>query len=148
MTEQIPGPRALPLIGNLLDLQDEVPIHALERLVDVYGSIFRVKTPADLVVVGRFDIFDELCDETRFYKVASRSLRSLGKGTNKTAGLFTAVTEKSEAWGIAHRVLVPAFGPLAIQEMFDGTKAPHETITHHIYLTTIQRCMTLPASWY
>jgi cytochrome P450 / NADPH-cytochrome P450 reductase len=32
-------------------------------------------------------------------------------------GLFTA-REGEEAWGIAHRVLMPAFGPLSIQGMF------------------------------
>jgi cytochrome P450 / NADPH-cytochrome P450 reductase len=130
MSQEIPGPKALPIIGNLLDLQDEVPLHALERLVDVYGSIIRIKTPNDLIVIGKFDLFDELCDETRFFKVASRALKSL-QNQDKSEGLFTAVTEKSEDWGVAHRVLVPAFGPLAIQDMFDGSKQTPKTFKSH-----------------
>jgi cytochrome P450/NADPH-cytochrome P450 reductase len=34
-------------------------------------------------------------------------------------GLFTARGEEEENWGIAHRILMPAFGPLSIQGMFD-----------------------------
>jgi cytochrome P450/NADPH-cytochrome P450 reductase len=34
-------------------------------------------------------------------------------------GLFTARGEEEKNWGIAHRVLMPALGPLAIRNMFD-----------------------------
>lgn len=34
-------------------------------------------------------------------------------------GLFTAYPDQ-ESWGIAHRVLLPAFGPVAIRKMFPG----------------------------
>ena len=36
-------------------------------------------------------------------------------------GLFTAQNYE-ENWGIAHRVLVPAFGPIKISNMFDDMK--------------------------
>jgi cytochrome P450/NADPH-cytochrome P450 reductase len=35
-------------------------------------------------------------------------------------GLFTANYPGEENWAVAHRVLVPAFGPLNIRGMFDG----------------------------
>jgi cytochrome P450/NADPH-cytochrome P450 reductase len=35
-------------------------------------------------------------------------------------GLFTAHYPGEENWAIAHRILVPAFGPLMIRGMFDG----------------------------
>lgn len=35
-------------------------------------------------------------------------------------GLFTANYPGEENWAVAHRVLVPAFGPLSIRGMFDG----------------------------
>ena len=70
MSKQIPGPAAYPVIGNLLDVQDEVPLHALERLADIYGPIFKLKIRgAERVFVAGYDLFDELCDETRFWKV-------------------------------------------------------------------------------
>jgi cytochrome P450 / NADPH-cytochrome P450 reductase len=119
MTSELPGPSGLPLIGNILDIQDEVPLHALERMVDVYGPVYRLKLPGgEKAFCGGFKIFDELCDETKFFKVAPKNLQSLGRRPNK--GLFTAPTEKHEDWGVAHRVLMPAFGPLAIQDMFGG----------------------------
>lgn len=34
-------------------------------------------------------------------------------------GLFTAYPHE-ENWGIAHRILIPAFGPISIRGMFDG----------------------------
>jgi len=77
MSEQIPGPVGYPVIGNLLDLQDEVPLHALERLADIYGPIFKLTIRgAERIFVAGYDLFDELCDETRFWKVRySFSLR-------------------------------------------------------------------------
>jgi len=118
MTETIPSPRAYPIIGNLLDLQDEVPIHALERLTDIYGSIYQFTIGAHTqIVVGDYELFNELCDETRFWKVPQPQL---AKGGNGARGLFASTSEKDEDWGQAHRILMPAFGPLAVEGMFDG----------------------------
>ena len=61
-------------------------------------------------------LLDELCDETRFHKAVVgpvEKLRLLAKD-----GLFTAYHGERN-WGIAHRILVPAFGPLRIQNMFE-----------------------------
>lgn len=99
MPETIPGPKGYPIIGNLLDLQDEVPLHALERHIDVYGPIYKITIgSSERVVVGGFDIFDELCDETRFWKVPPRSLTDDSK-KRKAQGLFTAKSEQEEDWG-------------------------------------------------
>lgn len=98
MPETIPGPKGYPIIGNLLDLQDEVPIHAIERHVDVYGPIYKIKIGAnERVIVGGFDIFNELCDETRFWKVPPRSLADDSK-KSRAQGLFTASSEREEDW--------------------------------------------------
>lgn len=97
MSEAILGPRALPFIGNLLDLQDEVPLHAVERLVDIYGPIFKITIRGEeRILVGGFDLFDELCNETRFYKVPPRALQN--PNPNAAKGLFTAESEKDEDW--------------------------------------------------
>ena len=118
MTEAIPGPRGLPLVGNIFDLKDPegVPIQAIERLVDVYGSIvkFRVGS-SETIVVGGYDLFEELCNETRFWKLSHPQLKD-----STLPGLFAAPTEKDMDWQQAHRILMPAFGPLAIENMFDG----------------------------
>ncbi len=122
MTTPIPGPAGLPLIGNLLDIQGDVPIQMLERLADIYGPIFKLRLPgSEGIFVAGFDLFDELCDETRFFKFVQSALKSEG---GKPNGLFGSPSEKDEDWGVAHRVLMPAFGPLAIEGMFDGQQQP------------------------
>lgn len=100
MSEPIPGPKGYPIIGNLLDLQDEVPLHALERNADIYGPIYKLKIGAnERTIVSGFEIFDELCDETRFWKVPPPSLADDSKKP-KAQGLFTARSEKEEDWGL------------------------------------------------
>lgn len=119
MSEQLPGPRALPLIGNLLDLQDEVPLRAIEKLSDIYGPIYKVTVLGEQrIFVAGFDLFNELCDETRFWKVTQKALQN---NNGVATGLFTSPSEKDFDWGQAHRILMPAFGPIAIESMFDGT---------------------------
>ena len=118
-TVPIPGPKAYPLIGNLLDIQDEVPLHAIERLINIYGPVVKITVlGSERIMVGGFDLFDELCDEKRFYKLPPKALQ--GGDPKAAKGLFTAPSEYDEDWGQAHRILMPAFGPVAIQAMFDG----------------------------
>lgn len=62
---------------------------------------------------------NEICDEKRFSKAIGPALLELRNGVN--GGLFTAFNGEPD-WEIAHRVLVPAFGPLNIQAMFDSMK--------------------------
>lgn len=85
------------------------------------------------MVVSTRDIVNETCDEKRFKKSVNSALgvgRTLRKERHTTTdrlqevrngvhdGLFTAFMGE-ENWGIAHRVLMPAFGPLSIRSMFD-----------------------------
>lgn len=119
---EITGPKGYPLIGNMLDLQDDVPLHAIERMADIYGPIFKFNVPGrQTIIVSNFELFDELCDETRFYKLLGGKLADeADKHPERPNGLFSQSTEKEEDWGQAHRILMPAFGPLAIADMFDG----------------------------
>jgi cytochrome P450/NADPH-cytochrome P450 reductase len=34
----IPGPRGVPFLGNIYDIEPEVPINSFERLADNYGT--------------------------------------------------------------------------------------------------------------
>lgn len=68
------------------------------------------------------ELVDEVCNEERFSKVVTAGLNEIRNGTHD--GLFTANYPGEENWAVAHRVLVPAFGPLMIRGMFDGTSLP------------------------
>lgn len=119
MTEAIPQPRGLPIIGNILDLQDEVPVHALERIADVYGPIFKLNIfGKERIIVTDAELMQEVCDEGRFNKKRGDGAASL-TAKAKAQGLFTAPSEEDMDWQQAHRTLIPAFGPLSIANMFD-----------------------------
>ncbi|KAF7524958.1 hypothetical protein G7054_g11240 [Neopestalotiopsis clavispora] len=112
----IPGPRALPLIGNLLDIDLDAALESMVKLADTYGPLFKItfNGQTELVACSQ-EIVNELCDETRFYKAVSGGIERLRPGTGD--GLFTAY-DGEEGWEIAHRILMPAFGPIAIRDTF------------------------------
>ena len=84
----------------------------------VVGEIFELRFPTGSeLVISTYELFDEICDEKRFGKAVTGGLKELRNLAHD--GLFTARTDERN-WGIAHRILVPAFGPLAIKDMFDG----------------------------
>jgi len=120
MIEEVPGPHGLPFVGNMRDLADEeAPLRALERLADLYGPIYKLQRGKTKVfVVSSVAMMEELCDETRFNKAPPAALSS-GK-SERPSGLFSARGDDPD-WGQAHRILMPAFGPLAIESLYEGT---------------------------
>jgi cytochrome P450/NADPH-cytochrome P450 reductase len=121
MTDPVPGPKGLPFLGNMLDMLDEeAPLRALEHLAQIYGPIYRLTRAGNtLFVISSVELMEEVCDETRFLKAPSAALAGNG---DRPAGLFTARNEDPD-WGQAHRTLMPAFGPLAIEGQFEGASS-------------------------
>lgn len=68
-------------------------------------------------MIANHELYDEICDEKRFNKDVGGPLTELRAVIHD--GLFSAFPGEHN-WEIAHRILVPAFGPLAITHMFDG----------------------------
>jgi cytochrome P450/NADPH-cytochrome P450 reductase len=67
------------------------------------------------VVVCNQELVDFVCDESKFDKEIGKALIELRAVTGD--GLFTAHTSEPN-WKLAHKILIPAFGPLAIRSMF------------------------------
>ncbi|KAJ5857263.1 NADPH-cytochrome p450 reductase FAD-binding alpha-helical domain-3 [Penicillium solitum] len=113
----IPGPKPLPVVGNLFDLDLDNGLQSIIRIADEFGPLFQI------TINGKKQIFatsqalvDELCDETRFHKAVMGGIEKLRMLAQD--GLFTA-HHGERGWGIAHRILMPAFGPLRIRDMFE-----------------------------
>ncbi|KAF8713295.1 cytochrome P450, partial [Rhizoctonia solani] len=117
MTTPIPRPPSLPIIGNLTSIDADVPTDSLKRLAKEYGEIYRLRVLNEkCVCIGSVALAQEVLDEKRFHKVIDDVLKDIRKIGGD--GLFTAYHDEP-TWAIAHRILMPAFGPLSIKNMFD-----------------------------
>ena len=118
--EPIPQPPGLPLLGNVAEFYEaltaDVMLDPLFRLADKYDGIFQLQMAGrKSVIVTSAELAEELVDERRFIKEPPAALQ-LTKGAK---GLFSARGDDPD-WGQGHRILVPAMGPLKVEEMFEG----------------------------
>jgi cytochrome P450/NADPH-cytochrome P450 reductase len=80
------------------------------------GPVFQITLGGETqIVVGSAELMEELCDESRFHKMVVGGVEKLRVGSGDA--LFTA-HHGERNWEIAHRILMPVFGPLKIKEMF------------------------------
>ncbi|GME23747.1 hypothetical protein GTA08_BOTSDO08492 [Neofusicoccum parvum] len=116
----IPGPSALPIVGNIFDIDDDVPMQSVVKLAEEYRPIFKLELGGEeQIFVTSVALLNEICDEKRFRKVITGGLLKLRSGVND--GLFTA-HDGEHNWDIAHRILLPVFGPTKIRDMFPQMK--------------------------
>ena len=116
---RIPGPAPLPVVGNLFDVlgaSQETTIEFAEDYHARYGPIFA------LDVMGKRQIFAsghelvaQMCASPLWTKAVHDVLEEIRRFGGD--GLFTAYNEE-ENWGKAHRLLMPAFGTVAMKDYF------------------------------
>ncbi|KIJ31781.1 hypothetical protein M422DRAFT_185486 [Sphaerobolus stellatus SS14] len=84
-----------------------------------YGPIYQLSFPGGqkIIYVCNFELVDQVCDQKRFRKGIKGTLSEVR--TLVGDGLFTA-HHGEQAWGVAHRILMPAFSPAKIRVMFDS----------------------------
>ncbi|KAH0341842.1 putative P450 monooxygenase, partial [Aureobasidium melanogenum] len=116
MTATIPQPAGLPFLGNVLSVDAEHPQESLANIAQIYGPIFRLKLGTERIFVASHELAKDLFDENKFEKAVSGPLKEIRNGVKD--GLFTAFPGEHN-WAIAHRILMPAFGPLSIGSMFN-----------------------------
>jgi cytochrome P450/NADPH-cytochrome P450 reductase len=113
----VPQPPTRPIVGNLFDLDVSAPVQSMMKLAETYGPFFRLRVVDQVFhLVSSQELVDELSDESRFTKRVDVSLENLRPIARD--GLFTAYTEEPN-WGKAHRILMPALGPIGVRSMFD-----------------------------
>ncbi|KAF5368048.1 hypothetical protein D9758_004509 [Tetrapyrgos nigripes] len=117
MSVPIPQPPRIPFIGNVAQLDTTVPLNGFVLLAKQYGEIFKIDILGrPIISINTYALQQELCDQKKFRKYLGGAMvqaRVLGGD-----GLFTAFDDEPN-WGIAHRLLTPAFNAVAIRDMFD-----------------------------
>ncbi|EFQ89396.1 hypothetical protein PTT_14357 [Pyrenophora teres f. teres 0-1] len=119
--ESVPIPQPPPslFIGNLSEIDPTNVPSSFQRLADIYGEIYQLDLPGrkgKVVVISSYDTINDVCDADRFEKPINATLEEVRALTGN--GLFTAYPGE-KAWGVAHRLLMPVFGPMGIRKMFD-----------------------------
>jgi cytochrome P450 / NADPH-cytochrome P450 reductase len=114
----IPGPRGVPLLGNVRDIHPATLIQDTMRLAREWGPIYKLDSPSGpRYVASGLAMVDDLCDDTRFDKLVGVSQREFRK-THQSAGLFTADTD-DPLWKSAHDILLPSFSTWAMKGYLD-----------------------------
>ena len=115
----IRSPRGVPLFGHTPQIPSTNPVEYFGELSKQFpeGLYSMEIAGVEQVFVWDPDLVAEVCDETRFFKQIDKTpLAHVRDFTG--AGLFTA-HQHEEEWGMAHRVLLPAFSQRAMKG-YDG----------------------------
>ena len=116
--DDIPGPKGVPLLGNMFEIKQATMVQDLMTLGREWGPIFKLTTPTGpRYIVYGLEMVDDLCDDSRFDKLVGVSQRELRK-THESAGLFTADTD-DPLWKSAHDILLPSFSTWAMKGYLD-----------------------------
>ncbi|MGW4143403.1 bifunctional cytochrome P450/NADPH--P450 reductase [Streptomyces mirabilis] len=114
----IRSPRGIPLLGHTPQIPSTNPVEYFGELSKqfpegIYGMDI---AGIEQVFVYDPDLVAEVCDETRFFKQIEKTpLQHVRDFAG--AGLFTA-HQHEEEWGMAHRVLMPAFSQRAMKAYY------------------------------
>lgn len=81
------------------------------------GPIVKLNLPSERIFVSSYALAKDVFNEKNFEKAVSGPLAQVRHAVGD--GLFTALPDEHN-WAIAHRLLMPAFGPLSIKAMFPG----------------------------
>ncbi|KAJ7635523.1 fatty acid hydroxylase [Mycena polygramma] len=120
MSVPIPQPFSIPFIGNVTALDRDVPLRSFVLLAKTYGEIYQLNILGTTIVnVNSYSLTNEISDESRFKKHVAAGLFEVRNLLGD--GLFTAFNDEPE-WGVAHRLLMPAFGPVAMKGMMEGMR--------------------------
>ncbi|KAJ8125814.1 hypothetical protein O1611_g7824 [Lasiodiplodia mahajangana] len=117
MSQPIPQPPGLPLLGNVKDVDPSNTWWSLKKLAEKYGEIFQIKVLGKtLVFVAGAALAEELCDEKRFRKFVGGPIVEIRYSVHDS--LFTAFDNEA-SWGIHHRIIAPKLSTSALADHFN-----------------------------
>lgn len=112
---ETPHPYFWPVVGSLPSIDVTQTIQSITELAETYGRYFVMSAGGqNFYVCGSYEIAKALNDEKRFHKSVHLPLEHLRPLLGDA--LFTAY-HGEPAWDVAHRILVPVFGPLSLKKM-------------------------------
>ncbi|KAI1177821.1 cytochrome P450 [Nemania sp. FL0916] len=119
MSQPIPQPKGVPLLGNIKDVDPSNTWWSLKKLAETYGEIWQIKVLGKtLVFVGSAALAEELCDQKRFRKFVGGPIEEIRQTVHSS--LFTAYEEPPEvSWGIHHRIIAPTLSTTALSDHFN-----------------------------
>lgn len=116
MSQPIPRPSGVPILGNIFDVDPGNPWASIKRLAEEHGEIFQIKILGQTIVfVASVALAEEICDEKRFRKYVGGPIVEIRAAVHDA--LFTAYDHEA-SWGIAHRIIAPCLQPSALADGF------------------------------
>ncbi|KAF5368039.1 hypothetical protein D9758_004480 [Tetrapyrgos nigripes] len=134
MSVPIPQPPRVPFLGNVTSIDRDVPLNGFMLLAKQYGEIYKLEIRGTTVVyVNTYALQQELSNESRFHKFINPNLMEtrhlIGDGLFTVrvwiCEIFVSIIQLcikahsgEQNWGIAHRLLMPAFNAGSIRGMY------------------------------
>ncbi|KAJ5642392.1 hypothetical protein N7490_006392 [Penicillium lividum] len=116
MTSQIPQPRGIPLLGNILDVNPNETWGSLIKLSKEYGPICKINVLGkQLVFISNVALLEEICDEKRFRKCVTGPIVEMRQLANNC--LFTAYNTEA-IWPVSHRIMAPYVTEAATDKIY------------------------------
>lgn len=121
MSQPIPQPKGIPILGNIFDVKPSNTWWSLKKLAEEYGEIFQIKVLGKTIVfVASAQLAEEICDEKRFRKYVGGPVVEIRYAVHDA--LFTAYDHEA-SWGIAHRIIAPKLSPQTMALHFDDMRS-------------------------
>ncbi len=114
--DQLPGPRGLPVVGNLLQIQPDRLHLQMEQWCRDFGPVFKLRLgPRKAVVFGDHSLVQAtLRDRPDGFRRTSR-LREIVEEMGLPVGVFNAT---GEAWKRQRRMVMHGFDPAHVRRYF------------------------------